>query len=129
MYNLFSTDAPELLDAMVEVTKYVGIKNTTFTATSYNTKLFPLAHDEMESHASYVVPDEGSIYTFYQTHTSTNDRIKKAAGSDTSESYWVRSPYDNGNNGPVWYCDSNGSPNNASYADEWYFGVAPAFCI
>ncbi|MCQ2795131.1 MAG: DUF6273 domain-containing protein [Bacilli bacterium] len=132
---------PDLKEVIKQVDKKVGVSTdsgTTYTATSFDgvtypyPHLFPLAHDEITvEEETHVASDEGETYQYYKSYEHQRYRIKKIAGSDERDVYWLRSPYtgdsDAHDDERATWVDRNGGF-TVHYA---YFtrALAPAFCI
>ncbi|MCQ2795395.1 MAG: DUF6273 domain-containing protein, partial [Bacilli bacterium] len=123
---IFKTLPSGLQGAIKQVTKKVGTSKdgTTYIATEFSTKLFPLAHDEMADHHNFVAEGEGSKYQYYIDGGSL---VKTPVGSTNAQEYWLRSPGTEWFT-QVWFCNRDGVLwfNGIAFGA---FAVAPAFCI
>ena len=114
-----------LHDAIREVNKKVGMGSEYSTNESYQTKLFPLAHDEIFDHVNGTPNDEGTKYLYFQNGGSTI----KTPVDKRAEDYWLRSPY-TGYTYRAWCINYFGNPgNNDINVEKYMHAVAPAFCI
>ncbi|MCQ2786807.1 MAG: InlB B-repeat-containing protein [Bacilli bacterium] len=132
----------DLKEVIKPVNKKVGVNESEtkgdeyYIATSFDGSddypypyLFPLAHDEINTHQDGVVNNEGSKYQYYIEHPNDEDRIKRKVGieSGDGEDYWLRSPRTS-ETFIAWIVHNIGnltSRNVYSVANA----VAPAFCI
>ncbi len=81
-----------LKNAIKTVNKKVGVYNgTEYAATTYSTKLFPLAYDEiLKEKKDNVTKGEGTLYEYYRREDA--DIVKRGARDGGEKFYWTRSP-------------------------------------
>lgn len=125
----------ELKKVISPVVKKVGVYNDGWKATEYEPKLFPLAYTEITSTGSqYDVGQEGTIYSYFKTHSKSADRKLTPVGTSTAAAYWLRSPsthteWPSGDTyNRAFEVTATGSVVEQTTASTAK-GVAPCFCI
>lgn len=131
--TVFDMLPDDLKGRIHQVKKKIGtattVSNATFVATDYNAKVFVLTHDEMASHGSGVTENEGSLYDYYEKHTSESNRKKKSANSGSDyKPYLICSPYTSSTD-EAWIITDAGKFVGDDMKVNVFNAVAPAFCI
>ena len=126
--SVYSSMLPTSLRNNLEnVGKTVG-RGGGYSVTTYSTKLFPLAYNEIAQvgGGTDAHTEEGSRYDYYMTHTGSSDRIRKDVNG-SQKAYWLRSTSKSGKYS-VWHIKDNGDIEQKTCGANTY-AVAPAFCI